>query len=282
MKYFEVTFSIHPFNEDKSDVLAAMAGEIGFESFSEYEKGLKAYIQENLLDSDALESLLVDFPFPDTKISYVISPAAYQNWNEKWEQQVFQPIVIEDKCCVHSSSHLNFPKTTYDIVINPQMAFGSGYHETTQGMMREILDMNIEKKTVLDMGCGTCILGILSAMRGASRVTAIDIDEWSVNNARLNAELNHIGIIDVEWGDARLLVNREPFDIILANINRNILLSDMPAYTACMHTHSLLLMSGFYQEDLPMIRKKAESLGLTYLYHKKYNNWIVVKFEKNI
>ena len=280
MKYTEVTFSIQPYSTDKSDILAAMAGEIGFESFTEMEDGLKAYIQDDFLDKEALEALTADFPFPNTRITFTLAPAAYQNWNEEWEQHGFQPIVIDNRCCVHSTTHQDIPQTAYDIVINPQMSFGSGYHETTQGMIREILDADLKGKTVLDMGCGTCILGILSAMRGASHVTAIDIDEWSVNNARQNVELNHLDNVDVEWGDAHLLLDRAPFDIILANINRNILLNDMPAYTSSMHKHSIILMSGFYQEDLPIIQKKAESLGLKYLSHKEYNNWVVVKFER--
>lgn len=280
MKYIEVTFSIQPYSTDKADVLAAMAGELGFESFTEYEGGLKAYIQDTLLNEDTLKDIIFDFPFPDTKISYTIAQAAYQNWNKEWEEHVFQPIIIEDKCCVHSTTHTDIPHTTYDIVINPQMAFGSGYHETTQGIIRELLDTDITGKTVLDMGCGTCILGILSAMRGAAHVTAIDIDEWSVNNARLNVELNHLNNINVERGDANLLKGRDSFDLILANINRNILLNDMPVYADCMRTHSILVMSGFYEEDLPMIQRKAESLGMKYRYHKEYNHWIVAKFEK--
>ena len=143
MKYTEVTFSIQPYSTDKSDILAAMAGEIGFESFTEMEDGLKAYIQDDFLDKEALEALTTDFPFPNTRITFTLAPAAYQNWNEEWEQHGFQPIVIDNRCCVHSTTHQNIPQTAYDIVINPQMSFGSGYHETTQGMIREILDADL-------------------------------------------------------------------------------------------------------------------------------------------
>ena len=175
--------------------------------------------------------------------------------------------MIGDRCVIHSTFHTDYPKTEYDIVINPQMAFGTGHHETTSSIIAELLDADLKGKSVLDMGCGTSILAILASMRGANPVTAIDIDDWCVNNSRDNIA-----------GDASLLKNRQPFDVIIANINRNILLADMPAYAACMHTGSELYMSGFYVEDIPAIQKKAESLGMEFVHHREKNRWVAVKF----
>ena len=278
MKYFEVTFTTEPCNEIVTDVISAMAGEIGFESFVEWEKGVQAYIQQSLFDEETLKGMVSDFPLPDTSITYTIQEAEDKDWNEEWEKNFFQPIVIGDRCCIHSTFHKDTPKTEYEILINPQMAFGTGHHETTSSIICELLDADLQGKSVLDMGCGTSILAILASMRGANPVTAIDIDDWCVNNSRDNIALNGISNITVELGDANLLKGRTPFDVIIANINRNILLTDMPQYAACMHSGSELYMSGFYLEDIPAIREKAESLGMTFVHHREKNNWVAVKF----
>lgn len=278
MKYFEVTFTAQPCNEIVTDVLSALAGEIGFESFVECEGGVQAYIQQSLFDENALKGMLANFPVPDTKITYTITEPEDKDWNEEWEKNFFQPIVIDNRCVIHSTFHHDYPHAEYDIVINPQMAFGTGHHETTSSILGELLDADLKGKSVLDMGCGTSILAILASMRGADPVTAIDIDDWCVNNSRDNIALNHISNITVELGDASLLKGRKPFDIIIANINRNILLNDMAAYAACMHKESELYMSGFYVEDIPAIREKAESLGMTFVHHREKNRWVAVKF----
>lgn len=278
MKYFEVTFTAQPCNEIVTDVLSALAGEIGFESFVECEGGVQAYIQQSLFDENALKEMLANFPVPDTKITYTITEPKDKDWNEEWEKNFFQPIVIDNRCVIHSTFHHDYPHAEYDIVINPQMAFGTGHHETTSSILGELLDADLKGKSVLDMGCGTSILAILASMRGADPVTAIDIDDWCVNNSRDNIALNHISNITVELGDASLLKGRKPFDIIIANINRNILLNDMAAYAACMHKESELYMSGFYVEDIPAIREKAESLGMTFVHHREKNRWVAVKF----
>lgn len=278
MKYFEVTFTTQPCNETTNDVVSALAGEIGFESFVEWENGVQAYIQQNLFDEEALKEMVNEFPLPDTHITYTIQEAEDKDWNEEWEKNFFQPIVIGDRCCIHSTFHKNTPKTEYEILINPQMAFGTGHHETTSSIICELLDADLNGKNVLDMGCGTSILAILASMRGAKAVTAIDIDDWCVNNSRDNIALNNIHNIEVKWGDAALLEGHEPFDVIIANINRNILLADMSRYAACMHSGSKLFMSGFYVEDIPAIQEKAESLGMTFLHHREKNNWAAVKF----
>ena len=269
MKYFEVTFTAQPCNEIVTDVLSALAGEIGFESFVECEGGVQAYVQQSLFDENALKETLANFPIPDTQITYTITEPEDKDWNEEWEKNFFQPIVIEDRCVIHSTFHHDYPQAEYDIVINPQMAFGTGHHETTSSILGELLDAALKGKSVLDMGCGTSILAILASMRGADPVTAIDIDDWCVNNSRDNIALNNIANITVELGDASLLKGRKPFDIIIANINRNILLNDMAAYAACMHKGSELYMSGFYVEDIPAIREKAESLGMTFVHHRE-------------
>ena len=278
MKYFEVTFTTSPCNETVNDVVSALAGEIGFESFVEWENGVQAYIQQSLFDEEALEAMVAEFPLPDTKIEYTIVEAEDKDWNEEWEKNFFQPIVIGDRCCIHSTFHKDTPQTEYEILINPQMAFGTGHHETTSSIISELLEADLQGKSVLDMGCGTSILAILASMRGAGPITAIDIDDWCVNNSRDNIALNRIGNITVEWGDANLLKGREPFDVIIANINRNILLTDMAQYAACMHSGSELYMSGFYVQDIPVIQEKAESLGIEFIHHREKNNWAAVKF----
>lgn len=278
MKYFEVTFTAQPCNEIVTDVLSALAGEIGFESFVECEGGVQAYIQQSLFDENALKEMLANFPVPDTKITYTITEPEDKDWNEEWEKNFFQPIVVDNRCVIHSTFHHDYPHAEYDIVINPQMAFGTGHHETTSSILGELLDADLKGKSVLDMGCGTSILAILASMRGADPVTAIDIDDWCVNNSRDNIALNHISNITVELGDASLLKGRKPFDIIIANINRNILLNDMATYATCMHKGSELYMSGFYVEDIPAIREKAESLGMTFVHHREKNRWVAVKF----
>ena len=278
MKYFEVTFTTSPCNETVNDVVSALAGEIGFESFVEWENGVQAYIQQSLFDEEALKSMVADFPLPDTTIEYTVVEAEDKDWNEEWEKNFFQPIVIGDRCCIHSTFHKDTPQTEYEILINPQMAFGTGHHETTSSIISELLEADLQGKSVLDMGCGTSILAILASMRGADPITAIDIDDWCVNNSRDNIALNGIENITVEWGDANLLKGRAPFDVIIANINRNILLADMAQYAACMHPGSELFMSGFYIQDIPVIQEKAESLGMEFIHHREKNNWAAVKF----
>ncbi len=277
MKYFKVTFTVHPCNETITDVISALTAEIGFESFVECEKGVDAYIQQSLFDENALKTVIAEFPISDTDITYTITEPEDKDWNEEWEKNFFQPIVIGDRCVIHSTFHKDYPKAKYDIVINPQMAFGTGHHETTSSVIEELLNTELKGKSVLDMGCGTSILAILASMRGADPVTAIDIDDWCVNNSSDNIALNNINNITVELGDASLLKGRKPFDVVIANINRNILLNDMETYAGCMHPGSEIIMSGFYIQDIPVIREKAESLGMEYLHSREKNKWVAVK-----
>jgi len=277
MRYFEVTFKTTPCTATVNDVLSAFLGEIGFESFVEESNGIKGYIQQPIYDEETLKEAIAGIPLENVTISYNAQLMEDKDWNEEWEKNFFQPIVIGNRCAIHSTFHKDVPKAEYDILINPQMAFGTGHHETTSLILEELLDAELQNKSLLDMGCGTSILAILAAMRGAKPITAIDIDTWCVDNSKENILLNKVDNITVELGDASSLQGREPFDVIIANINRNILLQDMSSYTACMHKNSEIYMSGFYITDIPMIQEKAESLGLQFIYHKEKNNWAVVK-----
>ena len=278
MKYFEFTFDTNPCTETVNDVLAAVLGDAGFESFIEREGGLSAYIQQSLCNEEVIKNALNEFPLPDTEITYNYVEAEDKNWNEEWEKNFFQPIVIGNRCVIHSTFHHDVPKAEYDIVINPQMAFGTGHHETTSLIISELLNSELEGKSLLDMGCGTSILAILARMRGATPCTAIDIDEWCVRNSIENIELNKVTDIDVELGDAGTLQGKGPFDVVIANINRNILLNDMKQYVACMHPGSEHYMSGFYVDDIPVIREEAERNGLNFIHHQEKNHWAAVKF----
>ena len=279
MKYLEVHFHTVPASEVINDVLSALSAEAGCESFVAEEDGLVAYVQKDLFDESTLKSLLADFPVPDVNISYSLVEAEDKDWNEEWEKNYFQPIIINDQCVIHSTFHKDVPKATYDIIINPQMAFGTGHHETTSLMLGELLTADLKGKSVLDMGCGTSILAIMASKRGADPITAIDIDDWCINNSKDNFLLNNITNINVFQGDANSLKGMD-FDVIIANINRNILLNDMQHYVACMHPGSEIFMSGFYVQDIPFIRTEGERLGLKFQYFKEKNNWCVVKLIK--
>jgi len=279
MNYFEINFFIDPFEEYISDVLISELGEIGFDSFVSTETGLDAYALETAFDEAKLKTLLSDFPF-EASIDYKVTQIESKNWNEEWEKHYFEPIVIGNECVIHSSFHKNVPKAKYDIVIDPKMAFGTGHHETTSLVIGRLLQMDLQDKTLLDMGCGTAVLAILAAMRGAKGIIAIDIDTWCTENSIENIAMNNHQDIDVQLGGAELLAGLH-FDIVLANINRNILLADMEQYAACLSSGGELYMSGFYVQDIPLIEAEANRNGLTLIdYHEK-NNWVAVKTVKN-
>ena len=280
MVYIEVTFTLTPWSETAQDVLTALAGDIGFESFIEDNTNLKAYIQQKLYCEEALQSLIAEFPLPDISINYNALEQEDKDWNEEWEKNFFQPIVIGNRCVIHSTFHHDVPEAEYDIAINPQMAFGTGHHETTSLVIGEILDSDMSGKKVLDMGCGTSILAILARMKGAASCTAIDIDDWCVRNSIENIELNGVDEIEVCLGDASILTDKGPFDMVIANINRNILLADMQHYVARMNEGATLLMSGFYVNDIPLIKAEAERLGLTFNGYKEKNRWVVTSFKR--
>ena len=276
MDYLEFLFFYNVENSFIGDLLAAELAEIGFESFLEDERGLKAYIPVEKWDEKRLKETLDSFPFA-SGITCFQTYVKGQNWNEEWEKNYFQPIVIGGDCVIHSTFHKDIPDAKYDIVIDPKMSFGTGHHETTSLMIEEILKANPEGKSLLDMGCGTAVLAILAAKKGANPVLAIDIEEWAYNNSQENIVLNGEPQIEVQKGGAELLQNRF-FDVILANINRNILLEDMHKYAACMKPGSELYMSGFYREDIPAIDEEARKHGLKQLSVNEKNRWVAVRY----
>ena len=280
MKYLEFIFRTTPCTETVNDVLSAVLADAGFESFVERPDGIAAYIQADLYKEENLRQAIADYPLPGTDITYSYTEAEDKDWNEEWEKNFFQPIVIGDRCVIHSTFHQDVPQAEYDIVINPQMAFGTGHHETTSLIIGELLDTDLQGKRVLDMGCGTSILAILARMRGASSCTAIDIDDWCVRNSLENIALNHLDGIHVYQGDASSLTDKGPFDVVIANINRNILLADMRHYVARMSQGAMLLISGFYTEDIPTLRSEAERLGLHYTGKREKNHWATLAFTK--
>ena len=272
--YLEFNFNISPL-QPWNEILMAELIEIGFDSFTEEHNGILAYIQKDLFDDKQLQEINM-FSNEAVEISYTYQEMPNINWNEEWEKN-FEPINVENQVSIRAEFHSN-QNLPHEIIIQPKMSFGTGHHATTYLMIQQMLDMNFENKTVLDMGCGTSILAILARMRGARPCTAIDIDEWCVRNSIENIELNHVDDIAVSQGDASSLTGKGPFDVIIANINRNILLNDMKQYVACMHTNSELYMSGFYIDDIAAIREEAEKNGLAFIHYKEKNRWAEVKF----
>lgn len=286
MNYIEVSLFSTPFNDAIADVLAAMLGQLDYDSFEAGDHCLKAYCPVDKFMEEDLSLMLEAFPLPDVKVSWSAKEVETQDWNAEWEETVmFEPIVIGDRCCIHSPKTEAVTNCKYDVLIAPKMSFGSGHHETTAQLLEEIMalyDLDAARyASVLDMGTGTAVLAILAALCGAKHVRAIEIDDWVADNARDNVLLNGLaGRINVECGDASLLGNGESYDLILANINRNVLLSDMASYVADLNPQGILMMSGFYEEDLVQIRVCAESLGLSFVKSRSQNSWTVAQFEK--
>ncbi len=275
MKYTQVTFFCQPKEEYITDVLSSELAEIGFESFINNDEGLNAFIQQNLFSQEKIDNIISNFEL-DSEITYKFIDVEDKNWNEEWEKNYFQPIIIDNRLIIHSSFHEVQPDNyDYRILIDPKMAFGTGHHQTTGLILQEILDMDVTDIKVLDMGCGTAVLGILAKMRDAESVVAIDIDEWAYNNALENIQLNQVENMTAKLGGAEAIGN-DKFDLILANINRNILLQDMDKYKEALEEDGVLIMSGFYAEDVDVIRDKAEELGFFYLGFKQQDNWACV------
>lgn len=278
MQYNQVLFKCDPYSETVTDILSAMLAEIGFESFVRGEDALEAYVPQPLFSRSELDQVLADLPL-EVEISYTVQTMEDKNWNEEWEKNYFNPIVIGDECCIHSSFHQPEGTYRYPILIDPKMSFGTGHHQTTLLILKEILAMELSGKCVLDMGCGTGVLAILAAMKGAAPVTAIDIEEWAYNNAMENVVLNGMTSIRVLQGGAELL-GEERYDVIFANINRNILLQDLPHYEAVLKQGGIIVMSGFYLDDLPAIRLRANELGLSFDHLREMDRWVATTFVK--
>lgn len=278
MDYYKLEIIITPFEEWLRDVLTAELGEIGYESFLETENGFEAFIPHSNFNEEDVIQLLGNF---EENHSFKVQKELIKekNWNEVWEKNYFKPLVVGGECLVRAPFHKDFPQCKYEIVIEPNMAFGTGNHETTSMMLEAILKENLTGKKVLDMGCGTGILGILASMKGASEITAIDIDEWSVKGTYENAERNNVKNLSVKKGDASLL-GAEKYDFIFANIHKNVLLNDLPVYSKCLNKNGKLFISGFYTEDIPDLKAKAERLGLKDAGFTAKNNWVAAFFEK--
>ncbi|GGD34891.1 50S ribosomal protein L11 methyltransferase [Flavobacterium orientale] len=272
--YLGYHFTIEP-KELGCEILIAELGEKAFESFIETDFGITAYVQKELWDDTILDDIYI-LSSPEFTISYVVEEIEQVNWNEEWEKN-FEPIDVDGTCHVRAPFH---PKTAaeYDIVIEPKMSFGTGHHETTHMMIQHLLENDLTDKTTLDMGCGTAILAILAEMKGAKPVDAIDIDNWCYLNSIENAQRNNCQHISVYEGDASLLVFQK-YDVIIANINRNILLNDMVTYVNCLNQNGLLFLSGFYTEDIPAIDAACTALGLTLQKTLERNNWVSLKYE---
>lgn len=280
MKYLELDFTLTPHDEDATDLLAALAAQAGLESFVSTGSGMKGYVQHACFQKDVLDNILSDFPMPAVRITYAVREAEDRNWNEEWEKQGFAPVCIGDKVCIHQPGQTGLPTAKYQILIEPHQAFGTGQHQTTGMILRRLADMDLTGKRVLDAGCGTGILGIFCAMKGASNVFAYDIDSWSVRNTLQNMALNHVGNIDVMEGDAALLQGRGLFSLVLANINRNILWNDLPAFSSVLASKGQIILSGFYSEDIPVLTERAESLGLNFVNHTENERWASLLFQK--
>ncbi len=280
MKYFETEFTISPYSSDASDMVAALAGEAGFETFEETETGLKGYVQQSLFSEEALREVLADFPFDGVSISYAIREAENRDWNEQWEQEGFEPITIKDRLVIHDGRHLPEASFPVAIEIDAKLAFGTGTHETTRMICATLLDSDLHDKRILDCGTGTGILSICALKLGAREAIGYDIDEWSADNARHNAVINRVDDrFQSLLGDATILNKVEgAFDLVLANINRNILLADLPLFREKMAPGGRLILSGFYTADSQMLMEKAASIGLRLLSQKKDNDWACLVF----
>jgi ribosomal protein L11 methyltransferase len=271
--YIGYDFKVSPL-QPATEILIAELGYAGFESFVETEEGVTAYIQKDEWNDAILEDIQI-LNSNEFEISYSFKEIEQVNWNQEWEKN-FNPIVVEGECSVRAPFHEK-PDTKYDIVIEPKMSFGTGHHETTHMMIQHILKNELEGKSVLDMGCGTGVLAILAEMKGAKPLDAIDYDNWCFINSLENVERNHCKHITVLEGDASLLKDRK-YDVIIANINRNILLNDMEAYVKCLNPNGMLFLSGFYQDDIPVIEAECNKYHLNLVETIEKNHWVALKF----
>ncbi len=257
------------------EMLIAELDYAGFSSFWEHEKGFDAYYEQQNFDVEILDAIIKKYNQTNA-LSYSLETVTdYKNWNEEWEKN-FQPIIIEDQCLVRASFHPASNDFPYEIVINPKMSFGTGHHETTYLMLSQQLEMDFEHKKVLDVGCGTGILSIMAAKRGAQSVVACDIDEWPVQNSRENFALNRCDHIEIYQGTVNKVPHQWQYDVILANINRNVLLDEMPAYVAVLAPGACLLLSGFYESDAEVLLQKAEENHLELADKRTKNNWAML------
>ncbi len=271
--YIEYTFKVSPL-QPASDIIIAQLGELGFESFVENEDGVQAYIQK----PDWNEGMIDDIQILNSglfEISYEQKEIPQENWNIDWEKN-FEAIVVDDKCTVRAPFH-EIPTTEFDIIIEPKMSFGTGHHETTHMMLQFLMKEDLARKKVLDMGCGTAVLAIMAEKRGAKPIDAIDIDNWCYLNSLENVERNNCKEITVMEGESSLLAGKK-YDVIIANINRNILLNDIEVYAKALNSNGVLLLSGFYKEDINVLNDRCKQFTLNFVENIEKNNWVAVKY----
>lgn len=288
MKYYVAKFDIECAEEllqPARELLSAAACEAGFEAFEDTDNGIAGYVQRPLYDKEALDAAIADYMPEGTQVTYNIEDVPDQDWNQDWEDQGFEPIGVSDHLVIYDAKHTDMSMFAGDdgvmrIFIEARNAFGTGTHQTTRMILRRLLGMDLTGKSVLDCGCGTGILGIVALRLGANRVLGYDIDEWSSENAKHNAALNGVENLDVLLGDASVLDGvKEEFDVVIANINRNILLNDMTAFRSHLKTEGRLILSGFYETDVPMLEQAAQSNGLTIIDVVTDGEWACAMFE---
>lgn len=278
--YREVRIVIEPYSDDAADLLSALLADIGYESFMPGDGGLKAWIPADDFDPHGLKALLEGFPM-NVRLEADNVLVEGRDWNEEWEKNYFQPIVVADRCVIHSTFHKNVPKVRYDIVIDPKMAFGTGHHSTTALIIGYLLDMPLEGKTIIDMGTGTGILAILCMMRGAGKAVGIEIDRGAYENALENVAMNHVEV-ELVCGDASALAGALPdggAELLIANINRNIVLADMDSYVSALKPGGKMILSGFYTQDVPLVERRAAMLGMCLVEQREDNGWAAVMLE---
>lgn len=286
MEYHVINFKIDTSAEllqIARDLIADAAGEAGCESFEDADNGIKGYVEQGKLNINMLNEAIQNFPLIDTKVSYTIEEAEYKDWNHVWEEAGFDPVHVDNKVIIYDARQTipDIPKGIIPVFVQARQAFGTGTHQTTQMIISTLLSLRLHGKCVLDCGCGTGILGIVASKLGADSVMAYDIDEWSIENTRHNAQLNHVDHIKVLQGDASIITRfNEKFDVIVANINRNILLHDMPIFKRVLANDGILILSGFYADDIVLLEKQAASLGLTLTEVKEKDEWRACIFQK--
>ncbi len=277
--YYLVRINLNPCVEEECDIVAALLADVGFESFVPDEKGVSAYIRKELFDKPATSSALAAYPFNGELQMEEAELIQGQDWNSEWEKHYFQPIVVGDRCVVHSSFHKEYPKAEYEIVVDPRMAFGTGHHETTSLMLERLLSYPLEECKLLDMGTGTGILAILATMRGAVHVVGVEIDEPAYLNAVDNAGINGVDL-DLRLGGVETVTECAYFDYVLANINRNIIIADIDKYARSLRQGGIMTLSGFYVEDIPFVEEAGKKCGLAPVAFFEKRRWACLCLEK--
>ncbi|GAB4260746.1 MAG: 50S ribosomal protein L11 methyltransferase [Vicingaceae bacterium] len=274
MDYIKISFTLKPLELGR-ELIYFYLNDLPFDSFENTEEGVNAYIPKKEFDIEAFKN--INFPSSEFEINYKIEEIKDKNWNEEWEKS-YAPIIISNECIIKSPFHSIKQNYTYEVLINPQMSFGTGHHETTYLMCKKIISLDIKGKTVLDMGCGTGVLAILSSLKGADKVIAIDNDEWAYNNSKENIDLNNTTNIEVLLGGKELLTDLSTqFDLIIANINRNILLDQLEAYSNLLNKNSTILLSGFFETDIPVLANAANKFGLNLVNKELKNSWALIQ-----